>query len=290
MFKGIMPALITPIDGNGKLNKDVLKELINDLIAKGADGFYLCGATGEGLNLSFELHKEMTAEAIKIIDNRVPAIVHVARLVFSEALVLAKYAESMGAAAISAIPPIFYTYNEDEIFNYYRILSENVDIPVVIYNNPNAAVTFNEKILRRLFSIPNVKSIKWTNYDFATVSAVKSVIPEVNFINGPDQMLLYGLTAGCDAGIGTTYNYLLPEIKKIYDAFVSGDLESAKKYQSYVARVCEAIKGYNIIMSTKFILSKQGYDVYNPILPMLKLNDEEEKSLLLKLRNAGMNI
>ena len=84
MFSGIMPALITPIDERGNLNKKELSRLIEDMLKNGADGFYLCRATGEGLNLSFELHKEMSREAIKIIDKRVPAIVHVARLDFSD--------------------------------------------------------------------------------------------------------------------------------------------------------------------------------------------------------------
>lgn len=290
MFKGILPALITPIDEKGNLNKDALNALINDMIKKGADGFYLCGATGEGLNLPIELHKDCSKEAIKIIDGRVPAIVHVARLDFGEAITLAKHAERVGAAAISAIPPIFYTYDEDEIYSYYKMLSESVSIPVVIYNNPNAQVTFNEKILKRLFSIPNVKGIKWTNYDFATVSAVKAKLPDANFINGPDQMLLFGLTAGCDAGIGTTYNYLLPEIKGIYNAYKSGDLKKAQELQSYVARICAAIKGKNIIMSTKFIMSRLGYDVYYPIAPMRKFTAEEEAALISKLRLEGMNI
>lgn len=290
MFSGIMPALITPIDECGALNKKELTRLIEDMLKNGADGFYLCGATGEGLNLSFELHKEMAREAIKIINKRVPSIVHVARLDFSEALALAEHAEKIGADAISAIPPIFYTYDEEEICLYYKMLAESVSIPLVIYNNPNAKVTFNEKLLKRLFSIPNIKSIKWTNYDFATVAAVKSQIPEANFINGPDQMLLFGLTAGCDAGIGTTYNYLLPEVKKVYTAFKSGALDVAQKNQSYVSRVCAAISGVNIIMSTKFILSRLGYDVYYPIPPMRRLTEDEENALIERLRAVGMNI
>jgi N-acetylneuraminate lyase len=289
-FKGIIPALISPLDENEKINVPVLKQLLNGLLEKNADGFYLCGATGEGLNLSFELHKEMAREAIKIIDKRVPAIVHVARLDFSEALALARHAEKIGADAISAIPPIFYTYDEEEICSYYKMLAESVSIPLVIYNNPNAKVTFNEKLLKRLFAIPNIKSIKWTNYDFATVTAVKSQIPEANFINGPDQMLLFGLTAGCEAGIGTTYNYLLPEVKKVYTAFSRGDLLEAQNNQSYVSRICAAISGVNIIMSTKFILSRLGYDVYYPIPPMRKLTSEEETALILRLRAVGMNI
>ena len=290
MFKGVFSALITPLDEKGKLNKAVLRDLIEDLLSDGADGFYLCGATGEGLNLTVEQHKETAKAAIEIINGRVPAIVHVARTVFSEMTELAKYAESVGASAVSAIPPIFYKYNDDEIYSYYKTLADSINIPVVIYNNPSAGVAFPVSLLKRLFSIPRITSIKWTNYNFATVMGAKAEIPKANFISGPDQMLLLGLTAGCDAGIGTTYNFIMRDVKNVYEAFSSGDGKKALEYQTYVSRVCAAIGGVNIIMVTKFILSKLGYDVYYPIPPMQRLTEQEEEKVLSALREAGMKI
>ena len=59
MFKGIIPALVTPINEKGEINSSVLEKLVADLLNTGADGFYLCGATGEGLNLTTVQHKEM---------------------------------------------------------------------------------------------------------------------------------------------------------------------------------------------------------------------------------------
>ena len=290
MIKGILPALVTPIDELGNINSKVLKKLVEDLIENGADGFYLCGATGEGLNLTVTQHKEMTRQTIEIVDGRVPCIVHVARTVYSEMIELAKYAESVGASALSAIPPIFFKYDEDEIYSYYERLAASVNIPIVIYNSPAAAVAFSNQLLDRLFSIPNLTSAKWTSSNYATVMSVKSRMPEANFINGPDEMLLQGLSAGCDAGIGTTYNFLLPEIKGIYNAFLAGDIEKAQRLQAYVARVCEVFQGGNIIMKAKFIMSRLGYDVYYPIHPMRRLTEKEESDIISYLQSVGMKI
>ena len=290
MFKGVIPALITPLDENGKVNSKVLKRLVEALLEQGADGFYLCGATGEGLNLTVIQHKEMVRQTIEIVGGKVPCIVHVARTVFSEMLELAEYAESVGAAAISAIPPIFFKYDEDEIYSYYERLAESVRIPVVIYNSPAAAVAFSNKLLDRLFSIPNLTSIKWTNPNYSTVMSVKARNPQANFINGPDETFLQGLSAGCDAGIGTTYNFLLPEIKGIYNEFISGDMSKAKELQTYVARVCEVFAGKSIIMVVKFIMSRLGYDIYYPIHPMRRLTEKEECEVIAYLQIIGMKI
>ncbi len=289
-FKGIIPALITPLTEDGKLNKPVLKKLLEDLIAQGADGFYIGGATGEGIILSVELNKELIRESVELVGGRVPCIFHVARMNYPEMLELAKYAESVGADAVSAIPPLFYKYNDDGIFDYYKGLAESIQIPVIIYNSPFAGVTFSKDLLMRLFAIPNLTGIKWTNPNFSTVMLLKDSDADINIINGPDELLLMGLAAGCDAGIGSTYNFMLPLFKGIYNAFCAGDIKTAKELQTRTCKIIDVMIPWNVIMATKLILSKQGYDVYHPIYPTQGYTKEQEEQLLAELREAGLEL
>ena len=143
-FQGVIPALLTPVNENGDLCVKGLEQLIEKLISEGADGFYVGGATGEGIILDASVLKDLIDHTMRITAGRVPCIFHIARTNFREALELAAYAESRGAAAISAIPPIFFKYTEDDIVAYYKRLAESVSIPVVIYNNPNTGVTFTD--------------------------------------------------------------------------------------------------------------------------------------------------
>lgn len=289
-FTGVMPAIITPIDKEGKLNVTELEKLVNDLIAQGADGFYVCGATGEGLTIDKDLHKAMTKETIRIVGGRVPNIVHVARMNFGEMIELAKFAEAEGADAISAVPPLFYKYNDDGIYNYYKALCDSVKIPVVIYNNPNTGVSFGADLLERLFSIPNLTSIKWTNYDFYSVLQLKARVPEANVINGPDEMVAMGLMAGCDACIGTTYNFQLPLIKSIYNAFKAGKIDEARELQTKADKIIAALCTQNVIMGTKAVLARMGYDVNYAVFPMHLITGAEEEAYIEKLRKAGLEI
>ena len=289
-FKGVMPALITPTTKEGKLNKAVLKQLIEDLIAQGADGFYIGGATGEGIVLDAEIHKELTQESIAIVNGRVPCIVHVARTNYGEMIELAQHAERAGAAAVSAIPPLFYKYGDEGIYNYYKGLADSVRIPVVIYNNPNTGVTFTTSLLERLFKIENLTAIKWTNYDFSSVMQLKSSVKDVNVINGPDELLLMGLAAGCDACIGTTYNFQLPLIKRIYEAYHAGNIELARELQTRVSRIVSIMIPWNVILVTKLILSKQGYDVNYPVYPMQGYTKEQEELIMAQLFDAGLEL
>lgn len=289
-FQGIMPAIITPIDKNGKLNVVELEKMLERFIEEGADGFYVLGATGEGVIVSKELHMEMTRETLRIVNHRVPCIVHVARINNDEMLELAKYTESLGAEALSAIPPIFYRYKEDDIYKYFKALCDSVKIPVLIYNNPNTGVSFSDDLLEKLFSIPNLTGIKWTNPNYLQVIALRDKHPELNIINGPDELLLLGLSAGCDAGIGTTYNFMVPTYRKIYDNFKAGNYEEAYKYQVLATKIILAIAPFNALRATKFLLSVQGLDVNYNFNPSTEYTEEEKSAILAAARAAGLEI
>ena len=118
-FEGIMPALITPLDADERINVKVLNALLENLIEKGADGFYIGGATGEGLKLRTEERMILAEESIKTIKGRVPSIIQVASMNFNDAVALTKHAEKIGADAVSATPPLFFQYDEDDVYIYY---------------------------------------------------------------------------------------------------------------------------------------------------------------------------
>lgn len=289
-LEGVMPALITPADSNGNLNVKELEKLLERHISEGAAGFYIGGATGEGVTISMQLHKDMTRESIRIVNKRVPCIVHVARINFDEMIELAKYAEAQGADYLSAIPPIYYRYSENEIYAYFKKLCDSVNIPVLIYNNPLTGVSFSDGLLDKLFAIDNLVGIKWTNPNYLSVIGMKSKNPDLIIVNGPDELLMLGLMAGCDGGIGTTYNFMLPTFVKIYNAMKSGNIDEARKYQTLATNIIFAILPYGALKATKFLLSKQGHDVYHNFYPNAYYTKEEEEAILKGVRAAGLEI
>ncbi len=289
-FEGIIPAIITPIDANRNLNVPELERMLNYLIEEGADGFYVLGATGEGLIVTKELHMQMTRETLRIVNHRVPCIVHVARINYPEMLELAAYAEAQGADAISAIPPIFYKYTEDEIYSYFKCLCDSVKIPVLIYNNPNTGVSFSNQLLDRLFSIDNLTGIKWTNPNYLSVINLRSKYPELNIINGPDELLSLGLSAGCDAGIGTTYSFMMPYFKKVYECYKAGNMAEAEKYQTLISNIIIALLPFGGIGASKYLISLLGFDVYYNHFPSSDLTDEQKAALVAAVRAAGLEI
>jgi N-acetylneuraminate lyase len=290
-FKGVMPALVSPLDANENINIPVLNQLLNDLLAKGADGFYLCGATGEGIAIDPEQRMVLAEEAIRTVGGRKPCIVQVASGNFEDAIRLAKHAEKVGAAAISATPPLFFSYDKDDVYNYYKKLADAVSIPMMIYYNPAAGFHINADIAAKMFEIDNVTAIKWTSSDYYQMMRLRDLTKgEMNIINGPDEMLLMGLSAGADGGIGTTYNFMFDIIRGIYDNFVKGDLETAREYQTRAIRIISVLLNYKIIPAAKVVLEAQGYAVGNATFPMKRYSDEEKATIIAQMKSAGLEI
>ena len=290
-FKGVMPALVSPLDANEKINVPVLNQLLTDLLAKGADGFYLCGATGEGIAIDPEERMVLAEEAIKTVGDRKPCIVQVASGNFEDAIRLAKHAEKVGAAAISATPPLFFSYDKDDVYNYYKKLADAVSIPMMIYYNPAAGFHINADIAAKMFEIDNVTAIKWTSSDYYQMMRLRDLTKgEMNIINGPDEMLLMGLSAGADGGIGTTYNFMFDIIRGIYDNFMRGDLETAREYQTRAIRIISVLLSYKIIPAAKAVLEAQGYAVGNATFPMKRYSDAEKATIVEQMKAAGLDI
>lgn len=290
-FTGIIPALVTPLREGEEINIPVLERLMEALLAQKADGFYVAGATGEGLALRPEERRILAEESIRIAGGRAPCIIQVASTDFSQAVALAKHAQSVGAAAISATPPLFFGYGEGEVYRYYKALAESVHIPVMIYYNPAAGFAMNAAFAARMFQVDNITAIKWTSSDYSQVIRLKDMTHgEMNVINGPDATLLLGLIAGADGGIGTTYNYLMDRYRKIYDHYVSGDLAAAQVCQSEVNRILNARPGYPSIPLTKAILEAMGFPVGNATFPMSQLTEEEKGNAVNRMREAGLKL
>lgn len=290
-FKGIIPALVTPLNNDESINIPVLHSLIEFLYSKGADGFYIGGATGEGLALRTEERMCLAKEAIGATNGRVPCIVQVAATDFNDAKALARQAEEVGADAISATPPLFFQYSEDNVYNYYKALADSVHIPVMIYYSPAAGFTISARFAARMFEVDNITAIKWTSSDYYEMMRLKDLTHgEMNIINGPDEMLLMGLNAGADGGIGTTYNFMFDTIKAVYDNFVKGDSETAHFYQMRAARIVSELKKHQIIPATKAILEKMGFAVGNATFPMTRYSEEEKNIIFDGMKKAGLDI
>lgn len=236
-FVGVIPALVTSFDQEGNLDETRQRNAVRFLLDKGVHGLYLTGSTGEGFLMTPEERQQVVEVVIDEVKGRVPVIVHVGAIGTKISTDLARHAERAGADAISSVPPFYWKFSEDQIFNYYRDITRSVDVPMIVYNIALAgAVGFS--FIKRLATIPGVAGIKYTLSSQFEIMRIKEEIGR-DFVvfSGSDEQAVAGLALGADGLIGSFYNLIPEPFLALYDAVKNNDLARAREAQ----RIANAI-------------------------------------------------
>jgi N-acetylneuraminate lyase len=294
-FSGIMPALITPIDKEGHLLENAARALIDWQLSQGVDGFYICGHTGEGPALSEETRRRMTQLTVVQVAGRGKIICHVGAADAYSSLRLAKHACEVGCDAVASLPPTgYYDYSENEIFDYYKALGEATllpkvsPLPMIVYANAMFKQQNLAPFIAHLMALPTAIGVKFTRNNFYEMRNIIELCGgDINMINGPDEMLINGLTMGADAGIGSTYNVMPGHYVKLYEAFMAGDFETARQAQFEINRIIRVIIKYGVIRTVKQTLCEMGFDVGGPAFPGRGFSPDEAKQLRKDMEEAG---
>jgi N-acetylneuraminate lyase len=246
-INGVIPAMITSFNKDESINKEGIRKTVNYLISAKVDGLYITGSTGETFLMSQEEKKQAIEIIVEEVNGRVPVIAHIGSIGTKITTELGQYAEKIGVDALSALPPFYYGFSNDEIFNYYQDISNSTNLPITVYNISHAHL-MDLEMLKRLASIKNVKGVKYTAPTHFNFSKIKKEIGNsFKIYSGMDEMSLSGLISGADGIIGSFYN-LMPELfVDIYAKIKEQNINEAKKIQEKI----------NIIIM--YALSKSGY-------------------------------
>lgn len=300
-FKGILPAVITPLKNDGKLNEVALIKHLDFMLNNGVHGIYLGGSTGEGIVLPAEEREKLVDTAISHISRKdVIKIVQVGSIDGKTAIRLAKHAERAGADAISSIPPFYYRVDKDAIYNYYKKLANTVDLPLFVYNIPETTgVIIDTEDMRVLMKIDNIKGIKYSSIDISEMRKMIDLVEgRIKVFFGVDQILAAALLMGADGGIGGTYNIMPGKYVDVYEAAMKNNWKKAAEIQFDIAKfyhIC--IKYKNPIAVMKAVLSViYGIDIGGVTSPLNNFSCEEKTALIMDLKEnnffqfIGVNI
>jgi len=282
---GVLPALVTPLHAGGALNEAALEQLLPRLYDAGCHGVYVAGNTGEGLLLSVELRQQLAAAVRRLTPPDRSVVVHIGTLNTADSLRLAIHAASIGATAISSLPPAG-PYTFAEIHHYYATLAAASPIPLLVYFFPEVAPairTYSQ--LADLCAIRNVAGLKFTDFDFYTLSRIKGLGKVV--FNGRDETFACGMLMGADGGIGSFYNIAPGLFVDLYNAARAGDWPRARATQDRINLLIAIVLEYPLFPALKRILAWQGIDCGNCAAPRQPLTGEQESSLHRELTAAG---
>ncbi len=284
---GVIPALITCFDEGGEYDERRQREVVRFLLRKKVHGLYVAGSTGEAFMMAPEERKRVVETVVDEAGGALPIIAHIGAISTKVSVDLARHAESCGVDAVSSVPPTYWKFSDDEIFDYYRDLTESVNIPMIVYNIELAGLVGFE-LIKRLSEIAGVKGIKYTATTLDEIMRIKEEIGH-DFVvfSGSDQMAMSGLSFGAEGIIGSYYN-MIPELfMSLFDAVKAGDLESARAKQRQANAIITFSGGFRYLSVIKRSLRWVGIEAGPPRKPFEPISAEQEVRLRSGLREIG---
>jgi len=279
-FHGVFPYLVSPIDAQGRILTDVLGKFASDLIDAGVHGLTPLGSTGEFAYLNREQRAAVVQATIEAAQKRVPVVAGVASASTADAVAQAKAYQKLGADGILAILEAYFPVKDAQVEAYFRAIADAVDIPVVLYTNPQfqrSDLTLD--VIARLGQHPRIGYIKDASTNTGRLLSIMNRCPGMKVFSAsahiPAAVMLIG-GVGWMAGPAC----IVPrQSVKLYELCRAGKWRQAMALQRELWRINEAFARFNLAACIKAGLQIQGYAVGDPVLPQAALTAEERKAV-----------
>ena len=288
-FHGVFPYLVSPVDASGQIRHDVLGRLCDDLIKSGVHGLTPLGSTGEFAYLNNAQRAGVVRATIEAAKRRVPVVAGVASTSTLDAVAQAKAYQKLGADGILAILEAYFPLQEAQVESYFRAIADAVDIPVVIYTNPQFQRSdLSLDCIARLSAHPRIQYIKDASTNTGRLLSIMNRCGDAIRVFSasahiPAAVMLIG-GVGWMAGPAC----IIPrQSVALYDLCKARRWDEALALQRKLWRVNEAFACYNLAACIKAGLAIQGYDVGDPVAPQTPLTAEERKLVEAVLREIG---
>lgn len=283
-FRGSYTVAVTPFtEGDQRVDVGALRGYLDWQLEVGVPGIIVLGTTGEFLTITEDERALIVDTTVKHINGRIPVLVGAMNAYTPIAVRNSTSAEELGADGLMILPPYYYTPTDDEIFGYYKAISEAVSIPIMLYNNPvTSNVDMSAKLVAQLTkAFENVRYIKESSQDLARVTDIIEATDGVMNVYAGERVVDSYLL-GAIGYVNPYGNYIPRASHRIFDYLNQGRIDDARKVERIINRIDHIIAAghptYGHQCYSKALAAKAGHpvgDVRPPITQIAQLNTEE---------------
>ncbi|MCR9149322.1 MAG: 4-hydroxy-tetrahydrodipicolinate synthase [Rhodobacteraceae bacterium] len=289
MFKGSMPALVTPFS-NGAVDFDTLKKLVDWHVTEGSHGLVPVGTTGESPTLSHAEHGEVIAAVVKAAAGRIPVIAGAGSNSTAEGIELIRHAEAVGADAALVVTPYYNKPTQRGLIAHFTAMHDACGLPIIIYNIPGRSVVdMLPETMAELAKLPRIVGVKDATGKIERVSQQRAACG-ADFIqlSGEDATALGFNAHGGTGCISVTANVAPRLCSEFQEATLRGDYATALDYQDRLMPLHEAIFVEPGLCGAKYALSRLGMCSDEVRLPLSGLLDATKGQIDAAMRHAGL--
>jgi 4-hydroxy-tetrahydrodipicolinate synthase len=284
---GVFPYLVSPVDAGGTVKTDVLARLTDDLIKAGVHGVTPLGSTGEFAYLDRAQRRAVVQTTIEAAAKRVLVVAGVASTATADAVAQAREWQALGADGILAILEAYFPLKDAQVESYFRAIADAVDIPVVMYTNPNfqrSDLTLD--VIARLAGHPRIVAIKDASTNTGRLLSIMNRCPELDVFAASAHIPAAVMMIGGVGWMAGPACVIPRQSVRLYELCRAGRWDEAMTLQRTLWQMNEAFARFNLAACIKAGLAMQGYAVGDPVPPQEPLSAEGRKAVEAILKSA----
>jgi len=283
----LLTAMITPFKADGSVDYQSAEKLVAALVADGSDGVVVSGTTGESPSLS----DDEKVELLKVVRKAIPGKTVVAGTGSNDthhSVKLSERAMKAGADALLAVVPYYNKPPQEGMYQHFKAISEVG--PTIMYNiQGRTAINMTAATTLRCAELPGILGVKEASGDLDQIGLVCAGKPDrFKVWSGDDSWTLAVLGTGGYGVICVVSHIAGRSIKKLIDAYIGADNDTARQIHLGLLPVIKTL------MTTaanpvpiKSVLNAMGFSAGPFRLPLVPLTDDQLKSVLQTIREAG---
>lgn len=287
---GSIVAMVTPMQEDGSVDFDGLRQLINWHIAEGTDCIGVVGTTGESPTVSMEENCEVIRAAVQIAAGRVPVMAGTGANNTAEAIELTRFAKQVGADCHLSVVPYYNRPSQEGIYQHFRKIAESVDLPMVLYNVPGRTVAdMQPETALRLAQLPGVIGIKEASGNIERACQLIKHAPKgFSIYSGDDGTAVALMLLGGHGNVSVTANVAPRLMHELCMAALEGDARRAaalhlRLLPLHMQLFCEPSPA-----PAKWAMAQLGLCQPHLRLPIVPLTEAGQVAVQQALRDSGL--
>ena len=284
-FQGVIVPIVTPFnrDDAQTINYEAGEQLVEKIIAAGADGIFTFGSNGEFFVCTPEEKIAFSKFVIEKVNGRVPVYVGTGACSTREAIEMSKQAEAIGADALSVINPYFMGISDDQLKNYFTMVAESVKIPVMLYNIPKCTgKNIAPEVVAELAKIDNVKGVKDSSGNLENLQGY------IDAAKGNDVKISAAHAMGAAGAVAGTANLITEVVVNLWKALEAGDAAEAERLQAEIEPIRDVLHLGSTPQTLKRSLELAGYEVGPARFPVTEVAEGIDEKCIAMLDHYGI--
>jgi 4-hydroxy-tetrahydrodipicolinate synthase len=292
VFSGSLVALVTPFDGNNRVDYTSLKRLIDFHVDQGSNGLVIAGTTGESATLASSEHIELIGRAVEIADGRLPIIAGTGSNSTAQTVELPRAVEDTGIDAYLIVVPYYNKPVQEGIYQHFSVIADAVAKPVMMYNVPGRTVAdMLPATVGRLAKHDNIFGIKEATGDIERLKAIQlEVDDEFRLYSGDDFTLLPFIENGGHGVVTVSGNVVPKKVAELCRLARDGKTDEARALDSTLQELNRLLFVESNPIPVKWAVSEMGLIGPDIRLPLTPFSAQYHDDMRAAMRLAGVTL